>query len=139
MVGAQRAAQRLGALLLLLTWALAFLVIPGLHGVDHHNDHQHLGNGAVVPARAHAHPHPHAPQAPEAPESPAPTEAPGPLDHGAGLAHWGGALSSPKPLFLLPEPTLVAVPAAIVIAERETEAPHLRLERARGPPTPRLG
>ncbi|MBK6683354.1 MAG: hypothetical protein IPG45_02690 [Deltaproteobacteria bacterium] len=137
MVGAFQVMRRVGALLLVLTWALAFLVIPGVHGAFHQNDHHHLANGAVVPeAPAHPHPHPH-PQ--KAPEEPTPAPAPGPLDHGAGLAHFGGAISSPKPQLQLTPALGVVLREAKAITERPSQAPRLRQHRARGPPPQRLG
>lgn len=137
MVGAFQVMRRVGALLLVFTWALAFLVVPGLHGAFHQNDHRHLANGAVVPeppAHPHAHPHPH-PQ--KAPEEPAP--APAPLDHGAGLAHFGVAIGGPKPSLEVPPALGVVLTEADPITERPSQAPLLGHPRARGPPPRRLG
>lgn len=138
------------AALMVVAWALAFLLLPGLHLVGHRADHRHLTDGTAVPnpteARSvpdhphqHGHVHPH-PESSEDHSAPASDDRParegGPLDHGAGLGHFGVAALwavavSGAPLNLPRVTQAPAVPERAPFERRLDLTPR----SSRGPPT----
>ncbi|MCB9540228.1 MAG: hypothetical protein H6704_28780 [Myxococcales bacterium] len=114
----------------------ALLAAPLIHLWDHHDDHHHTADGAVVWHRTPASRSTEASTSEPADEDEdaPPPEAPA---HGAlGLAHLGATVVPGPTLVLPPPPTLVAVEAPRIgsAPARRPTALHPPPHRARGPP-----
>jgi hypothetical protein len=104
----------------LLAHVAAFLVLPGLHLVNHRADHTH-GPGGIP----HSHPRPEQGGAP----------APAPLHDGHGSAlHFGLALTSTPTFVFVAAVALLLVAALAAPATRPAAGPSLFGTSPRGPP-----
>lgn len=108
---------------------VAFAVVPGLHLLDHHDDHEHVGGSIVF----HQHHPPARTPGPEDPHAP----PPGGEDsdtHGAGtLSHLGLSTLRGDPPDPVKAPVIVEETVIVPPGNRTGRAP-LVPHRARAPP-----